>query len=60
MRKIIITATVLAISLNGCANMTKEQQAMMGAGAGALFGGGIGGALGGGKGAAIGAASGAL
>ena len=42
----------------GCANMSKEQQAAMGAGIGALVGGGIGALAGGGKGAAIGAASG--
>lgn len=60
MKKILILATAATLSLNGCANMSKEQQAALGALGGAALGGAVGGALGGGKGAAIGAGAGAL
>ncbi|AEJ03243.1 17 kDa surface antigen [Nitrosomonas sp. Is79A3] len=60
MRKFITIITLMTFMLSGCANMTKEQQAMMGSSLGALAGAGIGAAIGGGQGAAIGAGLGAL
>lgn len=60
MKKILIVATVTTLAISGCANMTKEQQAALGALGGAALGAGIGGALGGSEGAAIGAGAGAL
>lgn len=61
MKKIIIATVVSTIALGGCANtnnMSREQQAGVGAGVGAGLGALIGYAIGGGKGAAIGAGAG--
>lgn len=60
MQKIVTVFTLIAFLLSGCANMTKEQQALLGSSLGALAGTGIGYAVGGGEGAAIGAGIGAL
>ena len=61
MKKYIAIITILVFVLSGCANnMTREQQAGVGAGAGALTGAGLGALIGGKKGAAIGAGLGAL
>lgn len=60
MRKFITVITLMTFMLSGCANMSKEQQALMGSSLGALAGAGIGAAIGGGQGAAIGAGMGAL
>ena len=49
---------LIAIALSGCANMSKDHQAAMGAALGGLVGAGLGAALGGKQGAAIGAATG--
>lgn len=48
----------MVIALSGCANMSKEHQAAMGAALGGLAGAGLGAAFGGKQGAAIGAAAG--
>ncbi len=56
--KLIVTTIVASIGLSGCANMSKEQQAGLGAGLGALAGAGLGALIGGEQGAAIGAAAG--
>ena len=60
MRKVITLFTLITFLLSGCANMTKEQQAMLGTSLGAALGTGIGYAVGGSQGAAIGAGIGAL
>ena len=59
MRKLILVIMLIAIALSGCANMSKEHQAAMGAALGGLAGAGLGAALGGKHGVAIGAATGA-
>ncbi len=58
MRKLILVIMLIAIALSGCANMSKDHQAAMGAALGGLVGAGLGAALGGKQGAAIGAATG--
>ncbi|UJP05543.1 MAG: glycine zipper domain-containing protein [Nitrosomonas sp.] len=61
MKRFVISITLAAFMLGGCAgNMTREQQTMMGSGLGALAGAGIGAAVGGKRGAAIGAGIGGL
>ncbi len=57
MRKFITIITLMTFMLSGCANMTKEQQAMMGSSLGALAGAGIGAAIGAGLGALAGGAA---
>jgi len=60
MRNYIIAASIAALSLSGCANMTETQKGTAkGAGIGAAGGAVLGGVAGKGKGAAIGAAVGA-
>lgn len=56
----IFTLITFTLGTSGCANMTKEQQALLGSSLGALAGAGIGYAIGGGQGAAIGAGIGGL
>lgn len=60
MKKILIVATITSLTISGCANMTKEQKAALGALSGAALGAGVGQIVGGGQGAAIGAGVGGL
>lgn len=60
MRNHIIAASIMAITMSGCANMTETQKGTAkGAGIGAGVGAVVGGVTGGGRGAAIGAGVGA-
>lgn len=58
--KAFVFIAAAAIGLQGCANMSKEQQALWGAAAGCTVGALIGGLAGGGKGAAIGCGAGGV
>jgi hypothetical protein len=42
MKRLFLAITFIAIALNGCANMSKEHQAAMGAALGGLAGAGLG------------------
>lgn len=57
MKKLLLVLMLMAVT--GCANMSKEHQAAMGAALGGVVGAGVGALLGGKEGAAIGAAAGA-
>jgi outer membrane lipoprotein SlyB len=60
MKKTLLISTAIIFLVSGCANMSKEQQAALGAGLGAALGAGIGKAVGGTNGVAIGAGLGAV